>query len=97
MTKSQILEKLRWSKNQFQVCILLQNFKYLVVFQIKSNLYFETDECIQWLDLENSTLTSPNYPNNYGDNLNCQWLIETNETKFIKLIFNTFNVSTVSL
>ena len=32
------------------------------------------------------TIMSPNYPNNYGQKLDCEWLIETH--KFHTLTFN---------
>ncbi len=35
---------------------------------------------------------SPNYPNNYGNNVNCDIAITVNEGKRILLVFKDFNV-----
>ena len=33
------------------------------------------EQCNEWLDLINGTLTSPNYPENYPDDTQCSWTI----------------------
>ncbi|KAI8485025.1 hypothetical protein Bbelb_372710 [Branchiostoma belcheri] len=36
-------------------------------------------------------VTSPNYPSNYGNNENCEWLITVPEGSIIRLTFDSFN------
>ncbi|XP_019641565.1 PREDICTED: CUB and sushi domain-containing protein 2-like [Branchiostoma belcheri] len=36
-------------------------------------------------------LTSPNYPGNYGNNENCEWLITVPEGSIIRLTFDSFH------
>ncbi|XP_078685526.1 bone morphogenetic protein 1-like [Branchiostoma floridae x Branchiostoma belcheri] len=36
-------------------------------------------------------VTSPNYPDNYGNNENCEWLITVPEGSIIRLTFDSFN------
>ncbi|XP_078667403.1 uncharacterized protein LOC144909206 [Branchiostoma floridae x Branchiostoma belcheri] len=36
-------------------------------------------------------VTSPNYPSNYGNNENCEWLITAPEGSIIRLTFDSFN------
>ena len=36
--------------------------------------------------------TSPNYPNKYGDNLNCTWIIEAPQHHIMELTFHHFNM-----
>ncbi|XP_019614684.1 PREDICTED: deleted in malignant brain tumors 1 protein-like [Branchiostoma belcheri] len=36
-------------------------------------------------------VTSPNYPGNYGNNENCEWLITVPEGSIIRLTFDSFN------
>ena len=35
---------------------------------------------------------TPNYPNNYGDNLDCQWHIIVSENKVVELTFEVFGL-----
>ena len=52
------------------------------------------DSCQYWMDLENQTLSSPNYPQNYfADGDGCEWLITAPEGHVIFLEFKHFNVS----
>ncbi|XP_066288291.1 embryonic protein UVS.2-like [Branchiostoma lanceolatum] len=37
------------------------------------------------------TLTSPNYPNDYGNNENCTWTITVPEGRFVRLTLDSFN------
>ena len=52
----------------------------------------EKKECIDWLDMENGILKSPNHPNPYGNNLSCNWLITVRYGFHITLTFMEFNV-----
>ena len=55
------------------------------------------DYCGKWLDMENGTLVSPNYPNKYDDYQVCNWLITVAMTvagpRTITLEFIKFAVS----
>ena len=64
--------------------------------------YLETTDCCydycgKWLDLENGTLVSPNYPNKYDSDQICNWLIVVAMTvagpRTITLEFIKFAVS----
>ena len=52
----------------------------------------EKKECINWLDMENGILKSPNHPNPYGNDLSCNWLITVRYGLHITLTFTEFNV-----
>ena len=57
-----------------------------------TNCCFET--CNQWLDLENGTLKSPNYPSPYPYSTECAWTINApNENQTVKLEFLYFDLS----
>ena len=65
--------------------------------------YLETTDCCydycgKWLDMENGTLVSPNYPNKYDNSQVCDWLIVVAMTvagpRTITLEFIKFAVST---
>ena len=55
------------------------------------------DYCMKWLDMENGTLVSPNYPNKYDHYQVCDWLITVAMTvagpRTITLEFIKFSVS----
>ena len=45
--------------------------------------------------LENTqpgTFTSPNYPNNYPNNMNCSWIIRFDNVHQINLVFTDFDI-----
>ena len=41
---------------------------------------------------ESGLFATPNYPNNYGNNLDCQWHFIVNENKFVELTFEVFDL-----
>ena len=45
----------------------------------------------QVLTNSKGTITSPNYPADYGGLRDCSWLIETDHQRVIKLEFNVFH------
>ena len=59
------------------------------------NLSFITDDnCQYWKNLDEMTLSSPNYPKWYNaDVVGCEWLISAPEGFIIALDFNHFHVS----
>ena len=52
----------------------------------------EKKECIDGLDIENGIIKSPNYPNPYGNDISCNWLITVGYGFHITLTFTDFNV-----
>ena len=51
------------------------------------------DDCQYWKNLEDMTLSSPNYPKWYNaDGVGCDWLISAPEGFIITLEFNHFHV-----
>ena len=52
------------------------------------------DNCQYWKNLEDMTLSSPNYPKwYYADAVGCEWLISAPEGFIIALEFNHFHVN----
>ena len=52
------------------------------------------DDCQYWKNLDEMTLSSPNYPKWYNaDGVGCEWLISAPEGFIIALEFNLFHVS----
>ena len=49
--------------------------------------------CDSWMDMNNQILQSPNYPNSYGKNIICKYLITIKPNFHIKLDFLEFDVS----
>ncbi|GAB1597689.1 hypothetical protein Ahia01_000045500, partial [Argonauta hians] len=45
------------------------------------------------LHVQNGTINSPNYPQNYPHNSNCDWLITPKKGYFIKINFKDFNIN----
>ena len=63
--------------------------------QLKSNFFsfmLFTASCGGYLNGNNGTFTSPNYPNKYGNNRQCSWIIEVPEYHKIELTFQNFSV-----
>ena len=55
---------------------------------------FIGDSCQYWMDLENSRLSSPYYPEDYfADGNSCEWLITAPKGHIIYLEFDYFSVS----
>ena len=52
----------------------------------------EKKECIDGLDMENGIIKSPNYPNPYGNDISCNWLITVPYGFHITITFTDFNV-----
>ena len=59
------------------------------------------DYCGKWLDMENGTLVSPNYPDKYDNYQECDWLIVVAMTvagpRTITLEFIKFSVSSIQM
>ena len=51
-----------------------------------------SNECELCLDMEKRTIKSPNYPNTYGNNMLCKWLITVEHGFHILLQFSEFEV-----
>ena len=52
------------------------------------------DNCEYWMNLENQTLSSPYYPEDYlSDGIGCEWIITAPEGYLISLEFDYFHVS----
>ena len=65
-----------------------------LICQSKIFLQFTEDNCQYWKNLEEMTLSSPNYPKWYNtDGVGCEWLISAPEGFIIALEFNHFHVS----
>ena len=57
-------------------------------------LIITDDNCQFWKNLDEMTLSSPNYPKMYNsDGVGCEWLISAPEEFIIALEFNHFHVS----
>ena len=57
-------------------------------------ILFTADNCQYWLNLDEMSLSSPNYPKWYNaDGVGCEWLITAHEGFIIALEFNNFHVS----
>jgi len=57
-------------------------------------LIYTDDKCQYWKNIEDMTLSSPNYPKWYNaDGIDCEWLISAPEGYIIALEFNHFNVN----
>ena len=53
------------------------------------------DNCQYWKNLDELTLSSPNYPKWYSaDAVGCEWLISAPEGFIVAIEFNHFQVST---
>ena len=53
----------------------------------------QSQMCESWLDMDNKTLMSPNYPNSHDNNISCNWLITVRHGFHIELKFHKFDVS----
>ena len=51
-----------------------------------------SNECELWLDMEKRIIKSLNYPNTYGNNILCKWLITVEHGFHIILQFSDFEV-----
>ena len=49
--------------------------------------------CEQWLDIEDGTITSPEYPNSYNNYEDCIWTISAEENQTVLIQFLRFSVS----
>ena len=52
----------------------------------------KNEMCESCLDMEEKTLKSPNYPNSYGNNISCNWLITAQHGFHITLKLLEFDV-----
>ena len=53
--------------------------------------------CESWLDMNEKTLLSPNYPNFYDNITSCNWLITVRHRFHIELQFQEFNASVLRI
>ena len=53
----------------------------------------QNKKCESWMNTNNHTLISPNYPNSYGNDIFCNCLITVDSKSHIKLDFLEFDVS----
>ena len=51
-----------------------------------------SQDCATWLDMNDKTIKSPNYPNLYDNNILCKWLITVQHGFHIALDFQEFDV-----
>ena len=49
-------------------------------------------QCVPWLDMNDKTIKSPNYPTSYDNNILCKWLITVQHGFHIILDFQDFDV-----
>ena len=52
------------------------------------------DYCQKWLDINNGSISSPEYPNPYNNFEECIWTISAEENQTVLLQFMAFEVST---
>ena len=53
----------------------------------------QSQMCESWLNMNNKTLLSPNYPMTHNSNMSCNWLITVRHGFHIELKFHKFDVS----
>ena len=71
----------------------MANLKYQNVKRINLIIIID-DNCQFWMNLDELTLSSPNYPNWYNaDGVGCDWLLSAPKGFIIALEFNHFHVS----
>ena len=78
---------------------IIIRYQKLHIFSYCINFYFIDDHCQYWLNKEDGTLTSPNiglndlgYSQHYDHNLNCTWILNTDEEFYITLEITFFFV-----
>ncbi|XP_078685510.1 CUB and sushi domain-containing protein 1-like [Branchiostoma floridae x Branchiostoma belcheri] len=59
-------------------------------FKVHSNLGWDSRCGVSLTAPSGGPVTSPNYPGNYGNNENCEWLITAPEGSIIRLTFDSF-------
>lgn len=77
------------SQKNFKLYINLNLFRILSIFGVLAT-------CGGTFDigtLENTTFTSPGYPNGYSQNLNCTWIFSTPPMNHLHLTFLDINLS----
>ena len=85
-----------WDKKIISISTNKMNIKfnsddYLEAKGFFANIYFTplpSNECNSWLDMDQKTLKSPNYPQLYHTNKTCHWLISVHHDSHITLNFN---------
>ena len=81
------------SRNKMMVEFRSDNFWEYTGFSAFIQFTQLNSECKSWLDMNNKTLQSPNYPNFYHTNTSCNWLITVRHGFHIEFKFHEFNVS----
>ena len=82
------MESLAYCSNPLEIIFCKIDFSIVTV----------DDNCQYWKNLDEMTLSSPNYPKWYkpDDMGGCEWLISAQEGFIIALEFNHFDVSNLS-
>ncbi|CAK8680068.1 unnamed protein product [Clavelina lepadiformis] len=59
-----------------------------------NGVYTEEPACVEPTNIteQNGTISSPNYPSNYANNLNCTWIIQAPSNKLIEIRFLDFQL-----
>lgn len=82
------------------LCFLQKIDKSILCFRFKSDysnsaggfhLEYEMQGCGGILNKPEGSFTSPNYPNNYPHNIQCQWIIEIEYGHLIEITFSDFD------
>ena len=66
-------------------------FSYRVLILLEF-IFLYTEQCGGDIIGSTGEFTSPNYPEKYGDNLNCVWIIEVPQDHIIELTFQHFDI-----
>ena len=62
-------------------------------FSASINYYpIQSNECQSWLNMNDRSLKTPDYPNLYDKNISCKWLITVRHGYYISLKFLDFEV-----
>ena len=52
----------------------------------------QSEDCNSWLNMNEGTLKTPDYPNSYHNTISCKWLITVKHGYYISLKFIDFDV-----
>ena len=67
----------------------MRYFSYILRFIVERSII---SSCVGTSDFNQSLITSPNYPNGYGDNQSCWWRIWAEEGQIIELKIEEFEL-----
>ena len=81
------------SDNQMMIEFQSDDFLEWGGFSASINYHpIQSDECQSWLNMNDGTLKTPDYPNSYDKNISCKWLITVRHRYYISLKFLDFEV-----